>query len=264
MRRQPEDHWSELDGDRAFYRTVAAGPQAASPPLLLVHGISCCNATWDPFVRELSQRDDAPELVVPDLPAHGQTVCPDRVLGMTDFAAWLEWLLRVTGLEQVDVMGHSMGCQVALALADLYPQRVRRLVLLGPTTGGRHVSALRNFLGLVGDSSREPLPYNLLLTRMFWRMGPRRYLLTVREIQRDDAFVHASRIKAPALVLQGKRDAIIPTQVAQELATVFPTGEYDLIAGAHASQYSHPQPTADRVLAFLREAELVIVKPRVQ
>jgi 2-hydroxy-6-oxonona-2,4-dienedioate hydrolase len=152
----------------------------------------------------------------------------------------------------VDVMGHSMGCQVALALADQYPERVRRLVLLGPTTGGRHVSALRNLGGLLADSAREPVPYNLLLTRMFWRMGPRRYLLTAHEMQRDDAFAHAARVRAPTLVLQGERDAIIPKQAAKELARVLPIGEYAQVAGAHASQYTHPVPTAECVIAFLR------------
>lgn len=252
MARQPEDHWTKLDDQRIFYRTLAAGPESADlPPLLLIHGISCCTGTWAPLVQELAQRDQAPSLIVPDLPAHGGTYRPDHVLGMTEFASWMEWLLQRLTPGPVDVMGHSMGCQVALALADQYPERVRRLVLLGPTLGGQHVSALRDFVGLLGDSTREPLSYNLLLTRMFWRMGPLRYLLTVRKMQQDDAFAHAARITAPTLVLQGERDAIIPKHTAKELARVLPNSEYAQVAGAHASQYSHPAVTADCLLAFL-------------
>jgi pimeloyl-ACP methyl ester carboxylesterase len=173
---------------------------------------------------------------------------------MTELASWLEGLLREVGVGPVDVMGHSMGCQVALALADQYPDRVRRVVLLGPTTGGRHVSALRNLAGLLADSRREPRLYNRLLTRIFWRMGPLYYLRTARAMQRDDAFEHAARIGAPTLVLQGERDAIIPQRAAEALVEVLQVSEYARIAGAHASQYSHPAPTADRVLAFLRDS----------
>src|SRR4051794_35243801 len=100
---------------------------------------------------------------------------------MAAFADWTKRLLSRIGMPSVDLFGHSMGCQVGLALAQSCPERVRRLALLGPTTGGRHVSTLRSFVGLVADSTREPLPYNLLLLRMFLRMGPPRYLLTVRE-----------------------------------------------------------------------------------
>jgi len=254
MTRQPEDHWSELDGRRVFYRTVTAGANAEGlPPLLLIHGISCCNGTWAPFVRELARRDDAPAVIVPELPAHGKSAHPRRILGMTELADWMEWLLRVQGVAVVDVMGHSMGCQIALALADQYPACVRKLILLGPTTGGRYVSALRTFAGLLADSTREPLSYNLLLTRMFWRMGPLHYLLTARKMQLDDAHRHAARVAAPTLVLQGERDAIIPKRAAMELAWALCSSEYDQVPGAHASQYSHPESTAERVLAFLRK-----------
>lgn len=253
MIRQPQDHWVELAGRRVFYRTVAAcGDAGAAPPLLLIHGISCCTGTWAPFLEELGRRSDAPALIVPDLPAHGESARPSSVLGMPELASWVEALLQEMGAGPVDVMGHSMGCQVALALADQHPERVRRVVLLGPTTGGKHVSALRNLAGLLADSRREPPLYNRLLTRIFWRMGPLHYLRTAYAMQQDDAFVHAARIQAPTLVMQGERDAIIPRRAAQELVEVLPVAEYARIAGAHASQYSHPVPTADRVLAFIR------------
>jgi pimeloyl-ACP methyl ester carboxylesterase len=242
-----------VDGRRVFYRTLPAGPAAGGcPPLLLIHGISCCTETWAPFVDALAERSDAPGVIVPDLPAHGRSARPDRILGMGDFAGWTERLLRRLEVGRVDVMGHSMGCQVALALARARPERVRRAVLLGPTTGGRHVSTLRNFFGLMADSTREPLSYNLLLLRVFLRMGARRYLLTVREMQRDDAFLHAREIMATTLVLQGDRDLIVPRHVGQDLARVLRRSAYARVAGAaHAAQFTHPKKAADATLAFL-------------
>jgi pimeloyl-ACP methyl ester carboxylesterase len=174
---------------------------------------------------------------------------------MEAYAAWaLRFLDAAGGAARVDVMGHSMGCQVALALAQKHPERVRRIVLLGATTGARHVSTLRNLAGLMGDSLREPLSYNLLLTRVFWRMGPLRYLLTVGKMQRDDAFRRAAAVAAPALVLQGARDRIVPKHVAQGLAKALPCAAYARVPGAaHAAQYSHPEETAALVLRFLVE-----------
>ena len=251
--RTAADHWVELDGRRVFYRTLAAGPAGAErPPLLLIHGLSCCTETWKPFLDTLARREDAPTVIVPDLPAHGASARPDGVPGMCDLAGWTERFLGRLDVPRVDVMGHSMGCQVALALAHAHPERVGRTVLLGPTTGGRHVSVPRNFAGLTADSAREPLSYNLLLLRVFLRMGPARYFLTVREMQRDDAFAHARTVSAPTLVLQGSRDLIVPKRVARDLTRVLPVSEYAQLPGAaHAAQFSHPDRTADVVLSFL-------------
>jgi len=255
-RRSTTDHWMTLDGRRVFYRTLPAGPAAAPrPPLLLVHGIACCTETWRPFLDTLAYRADAPAVIVPDLPAHGRSARPGRILGMGDFAAWTERLLRDLEAPHVDVLGHSMGGQVALALAHTHPERVRRVALLGPTTGGRHVSALRNFVGLMADSLLERLSYNLLLTGNFLRMGPLRYLLTVREMQRDDAFLRARQLRAPTLVLKGSRDAIVPKHIGRRLAATLSRSEYALVPGAaHAAQFTHPRQTSECVLQFLEGA----------
>ena len=253
IERRTTEHWLELDGRRTYYRRLLAGPGGVDrPPLLLIHGIACCTETFAPFLKELGRRADAPAVIVPDLPAHGRTAKAPRVLGMGDFAEWTERFVRQLSLPAVDVLGHSMGGQVAPALAQMHPDTVRRMVLLGPTTGGRHVSTTRNALGLMTDCLREPLSYNLLLMSMFWRMGPLRYLLTVREMQRDDAFLRAREVRAPTLVAQGSRDLIVPKWVGPALAGTFPRGRYVQVPGApHAAQYSHPSPMADAVLDFL-------------
>lgn len=250
--RSTEDHQLKLDGKQVYYRTLAGGAAAEGPPLLLVHGISCCTRTWEPFLRTLAARDDAPPVIVPDLPAHGRSEKPDRLLDMEALAAWCVRFLDSLEVDRADVLGHSMGGQVGLVLAHHCPDRVRRLVLLGPTTGGRHVSTLRNAAGLVADSTREPPAYNSLLTRVFLRMGPRRYFRTIAAMQRDDSFLHAREVAAPALVLQGSRDAIVPKRVGRALAGVLPHSEYAVIEGApHATQFSHPGETAEVVLRFL-------------
>ena len=172
---------------------------------------------------------------------------------MHGYAAWVTALLDALNVDHTDVMGHSMGCQVALALADRHPDRVRRIVLLGPPTGGRHVSALRDFAGLLGDSLLEPIRYNWILLRVFARLGAVRYLRTVIEMQRDDPFVRAARGSHPLLVLRGERDRIVPKAVAEELVRVAPNGSYREIPGAaHAAQYSRPRETGELLLPFLR------------
>src|SRR4051812_44140308 len=86
--RHAEDHRLELDGLPVHYRRLPAGPAAAGPPLLLLHGISCCTRTWEPFLEALACCPGAPAAIVPDLPAHGGSGRPRAVLGMAAFAEW--------------------------------------------------------------------------------------------------------------------------------------------------------------------------------
>lgn len=248
------ERWSEVDGRRVFHRRLPGGPAAqAQRPLLLVHGISCCTGTWAPFVAELARRPDRPALLVPDLPAHGRSQAPAGALGIDEHAAWLLRFLDGLGVGAVDVMGQSMGGQVAIALAQRAPARIGRAVLLGSTVGARHASTPRIGAGLLVDSLREPPSYSLQIAAVFVRMGPLRYVRTVRLMQAHDAFAAAREVVAPTLVLQGARDVIIPMRVGRALARTLPSGSHDTIAGApHAAQYSDPPRTADRVLAFLR------------
>lgn len=252
--RQTTEHWMELDGLRVFHRGVASGPEgAAQRPLLLIHGISCCTGTWAPFVDELATRADAPAILVPDLPAHDRSQASPQPLGIDDHADWLVRFLDRLGVATVDIMGHSMGGQIAVALAGRARGRVRRAVLLGSTVGARNASTPRIGAGLLLDSLLEPPAYSLQIARVFWRLGIRRYLQTARAMQQHDAFVAAREVPCPTLVLQGSRDAIIPKRAGEGLARALPYGTYGVVPGApHAAQYSDPPRTADRVLAFLR------------
>lgn len=99
-----------------------------SPPVLFLHGITGHGARF----RRLAEnhlRDY--RIVAPDLRGHGLS---DRLPPWTleQHAADLLRVLDVHDLDSVPVIGHSFGGLVALHLARLAPQRVRKLVLLDP------------------------------------------------------------------------------------------------------------------------------------
>ncbi|WP_374455016.1 alpha/beta fold hydrolase [Nocardioides sp.] len=84
--------------------------------MLLLHGLGATNAVWRGW-----------DGVAPDLPGHGTAAWDPPY----SFARHAEAVLPLLGDEPVTVVGHSMGGVVALALAALAPERVRRVVGLG-------------------------------------------------------------------------------------------------------------------------------------
>jgi pimeloyl-ACP methyl ester carboxylesterase len=68
-----------------------------------------------------------------DLPGFGLSDEPGRVLNVAEHAGHLADWLEATGLPPVVLLGNSLGCRVAVDLAVRHPDRVRGLILVGPT-----------------------------------------------------------------------------------------------------------------------------------
>jgi pimeloyl-ACP methyl ester carboxylesterase len=107
-------------------------PSAERPPLVLLHGWMDVSASWQFVVDALAE---SRFVVAPDWRGFGRT--PGGPGGavdnhwMPDYLADLEWLLdRFAGDAPVDLVGHSMGGNIAMQYAGVRPQRVRRLVNL--------------------------------------------------------------------------------------------------------------------------------------
>lgn len=94
--------------------------------IVAIHGVTASHRAW-PFVV-----DELPgvRVIAPDLRGRGRSNTLVGVSSMTQHAADLVQLLDAFGLTDTLVAGHSMGAFVSVVLADLAPERVRRLVLV--------------------------------------------------------------------------------------------------------------------------------------
>ena len=104
-------------------------PSTTEPPLVLLHGWMDVGASWQ-FVVDALQRQRF--VVAPDWRGFGLTHGGDvDNYWMPDYMADLDWLLdHYAGDTPVDLVGHSMGGNVAMHYAGVRPQRIRRLVNL--------------------------------------------------------------------------------------------------------------------------------------
>lgn len=104
-------------------------PSPARPPLVLLHGWMDVGASWQFVVDAMA---DARWVVAPDWRGFGLTEGGGvDNYWMPDYLADLDWLLdHYAGDTQVDLVGHSMGGNVAMQYAGVRPERVRRLVNL--------------------------------------------------------------------------------------------------------------------------------------
>lgn len=95
-------------------------------PLLCLHPNSSSARFFDPILPELG-RDRS--LYAPDLPGHGYSDAPAGDISISELAALVGEFIDSLRLRSVDVLGCQLGALVAIELASLKSQQIRRMVL---------------------------------------------------------------------------------------------------------------------------------------
>jgi pimeloyl-ACP methyl ester carboxylesterase len=257
-------------------QVVEHGPRDASP-IVLIHCFTCAINWWDKMMP-LLDRDH--RVVAVDLLGHGGSEKPSSGYSIPNQADLVAQALGRLGVRDAEVVGHSLGGGVAVALAQQSPRLVNRIVIVD--TPPTHENG---DLGLVAKLGFAPV-----IGEFFWRVKPDFAVRKGLEVafapgfDVPDAFVDDvdgmtfsayddsasgfddytkeepldQRVKEtgkPLLVMMGAEEQIIddpPERLAEYRATV-PGAQTKLIAGAgHSPNVEKPAQTAALVLAFDR------------
>jgi len=99
--------------------------------VVLLHGFLENKTMWDAFVPEISKKN---RIITIDLLGHGKTESLGYIQTMEENADVVHEVLSKLRIRKAILVGHSMGGYVALAFAELYPEKMKGLVLLNSTS----------------------------------------------------------------------------------------------------------------------------------
>ena len=109
-----------------YYRST---PYENAPSVVLLHGLTDNGLCWTRLADALCDRYD---VIMPDTRGHGFSDKPEEGYGIIERAADVAGLIDALGLDRPVLMGHSLGGQAATAVAGLYPELVRGIILEDP------------------------------------------------------------------------------------------------------------------------------------
>ncbi|EPH43453.1 non-ribosomal peptide synthetase [Streptomyces aurantiacus] len=112
---------SSADGNRVTYRVRGSGPTA----LVFIHGLGCDATFWDLQVDHFAGRHT---VVTLNLAGHGGSGGTRRRWTVEAFAEDVAAVVDHAGLDDVILVGHSLGGPVMLAAERLLGGRVRALI----------------------------------------------------------------------------------------------------------------------------------------
>lgn len=99
--------------------------------IVLLHGFLENKKMWAEYVNLFSEKY---RVITIDLLGHGESDCLGYVHEMENNADVVYEVLQSLKIEKATILGHSMGGYVALAFAELFPENIKKLVLLNSTS----------------------------------------------------------------------------------------------------------------------------------
>ena len=113
------------------YNLATTYDAGSGPGIVLLHGIGRSGKVWRYVTKLLQQAEQDCHVVAYDLLGFGLSPKPLRIEYTVDdhAQAVISMIKRLRGSKPVVLVGHSMGCLVAVRVAALRPNLVRHLVL---------------------------------------------------------------------------------------------------------------------------------------
>jgi pimeloyl-ACP methyl ester carboxylesterase len=216
-------------------------------------------------------------VVLVDHRGAGRSSRPCGPSGIEEMADDLLAVLDHAHLDSADLVGHSMGGNVALQLAALHPARVRRLVLYS-TAAVMPWPVLRLMEGALALRAACPSHDDSLLIRLLlpWSYGSA-FLSNAETIEglvelaavdpwrtphetlashfdackRFDGTRLAARVQAPTLIIGGSEDLVAPTVCQHFLAATLADARLVLAAVGHNAHLEARQWFLAQIATFL-------------
>lgn len=246
-------------------------------PIILLHGIGNSGRAWGPQIPPLVEAGY--RVIVPDHAGHGASAPLSAPFGVDDIAGDVEKLCEQLDIDDLDVVGLSLGGMVALELALRHPTRIGRLIVANSfdktatpefhdmaqgwaTIFARPDGALQSleqsWPTLVSPEFQATAAG--LQTYQVWHgiaaMADGYSLACVaRGIGTFDASARMAQLEMPTLFISGSLDRMSPPETSQRMAEQVSHGQHTMIAGAgHISNADSADEFNKRLLEFLRSA----------
>jgi pimeloyl-ACP methyl ester carboxylesterase len=206
------------------YRILGEGE-----PLLLILGFGGTMAFWDSRLMDLLARHH--QLILFDNRGMGGTKGPPGLSSMEQFARDALNLLDALRVERTDVLGWSMGSNIAIEMYFAQPKRIKKMILYAADCGGREATFSPDVIRTLYDTrgtieERRERFFRMMFPSKWIKTHPN-YLMAFSSIedwpspasiqrqakandQWKGCFHRLSALRCPTLLVTGTEDQVTP------------------------------------------------------
>lgn len=244
------------------YRFIDEGE---GEPLLLLHGLFGALSNWDSVVNRFSQNY---RVIIPLLPIY---TMPVKQAGLTALNKFVEEFVLAMELDNLNLIGNSLGGHVGLIFTLKNEEKVKTLTLTG--SSGLFENSMGGSFPRRGsyDYIQERVAYTFydpntatkeLVDEVFetTKSIPKalRIVAIAKSAQRHNMADEITRIQVPTLLIWGLNDTITPPYVGHEFDRLIPNTTLRFIDKCcHAPMMERPDEF-NQILEEFLERELVV------
>ncbi len=229
--------------------------------LLLLHGLFGALSNWKGVVDAFSKEF---RVVIPLMPIYEM---PLREAGVEGLRNFVQNFVKFKNLQDLTLLGNSLGGHVALEYTLTNPEQVKRLVLTG--SSGLFEDSMGGSFPKRGSYSyvEERVAYTFydpatatkeLIDEVFNITNSNskclRIIAIAKSAQRHNMAKDVTRIQVPTLLIWGLNDTITPPPVAHEFNRLIKNSELHFIDQCgHAPMMEHPEEFNQILAKFLKQ-----------
>jgi pimeloyl-ACP methyl ester carboxylesterase len=233
--------------------------EGSGPVMLLLHGLFGALSNWETVVGPFSK---GYRVIIPMLPLYDM---PIREAGLDGLRKFVEDFVALHELEDMTLIGNSLGGHIALIYTLHNERKVRKLILTG--SSGLFEDSMGGSYPKRGNYEyiRERVSYTFydptvatkeLIDEIFEITNsiPKclRIVAIAKSAQRNNLAEEIPNIKAPTLLVWGLNDTITPPFVAHEFNRLIPNAVLRFVDRCcHAPMMEHPEKFNELVEEFL-------------
>ncbi|ALJ05162.1 alpha/beta hydrolase [Pseudalgibacter alginicilyticus] len=229
------------------YSYIEAGE---GTPIIVLHGLMGGLSNFNSVIEFFSKKGY--QVIVPELPLYTMSLIKTNV---KNFAKYLHDFIEFKELDEVILLGNSLGGHIGLYHTKLYPKRVKALIITG--SSGLYESAMGNGYTKRGDyevikKKAQDVFYDPavatkeIVDEVYETVNDRNKLIKTLAIAKSAIRHNMSddlpKMPTPTCIIWGKNDNVTPPEVAKEFNELLPDSELFWIDKCgHAAMMEHPE-----------------------
>ncbi len=219
-------------------------------PIIILHGLMGGLSNFDSVTRYFSTKGY--KVIIPELPIYSMSLLKTNV---KSFAKYLYDFIEFKGLNDVILLGNSLGGHIGLYHTKLYPAKVKALIITG--SSGLYESAMgggytkRSDYEVIKKKSQDVFYDPAIATKeivdeVYATVNDRNKLIKTLAIAksaiRHNMAKDLPKMYTPTCVIWGKNDTVTPPEVAEEFNKLMPDSDLFWIDKCgHAAMMEHPE-----------------------
>ncbi len=240
--------------------------EGSGEPLVLLHGLFGALSNWESVV---SKFQDYFKITIPLLPIYNM---PFRQAGLEGLVKFLEEFIELRGLNDIILMGNSLGGHVGLIYTLRNQKNVKKLILTG--SSGLFENAMGGSFPKRGsyDYVKERVQYTFFnpatisedyINEVFETTQSIPKCLNIvaiaKSAQRHNMASELPNIKIPTLLIWGLNDTITPPMVAHDFNRLIPNSTLRFIDKCcHAPMMEKPEKFNEILEEFLLKDKVLV------